>query len=183
MGEVFTSHHCDISQRKQLEVLKLKHGLPRSRNGLLSRLKHREQNTYILHLIVTNNPFYHYSLLSDSNTSADSVLCFDGYCIYRSFLFLFPLCQISSKIHPRQRKFGKLFTYHTIFKCSEVTLLPRVSEEFDISVCLAQYVSWMAGVSHLLDGSATVQPQKTHLHHISTWIVKLMRNEQNIMQY
>lgn len=75
------------------------------------------------------------------------------------------------------RKLRKLFTYHTIFKFSEVTLLPCVSEEFDVLVCLAQSVSWMAGVGHLLDGRAAVQPQKTHLDHISTWIVKLIGKE------
>lgn len=56
-------------------------------------------------------------------------------------------------------------------------MLSCVSEEFDVPVCLAQSVSWMTGVGHLLDGSATVQPQKTHLDHVSTWIVKLMRKE------
>lgn len=50
---------------------------------------------------------------------------------------------------------------------------PGISEEFDISLSLAQYVSWMAGVGYTLDSSDAVQPQKTQLDHIFTWIVKL----------
>lgn len=72
------------------------------------------------------------------------------------------------------------FTYHAVFKCSEVTLLPRVSEEFDVSVCLSQSVSWVAGVGHALDGGAAVQPQKTHLDHVGTCVVKLMKRIQKL---
>ena len=60
-------------------------------------------------------------------------------------------------------------------------MLPCVSEEFDVSVCLAQPVSWMAGVGQLLGGSSAVQPQETHLDHISTWIVKLIKRNKNVM--
>lgn len=84
---------------------------------------------------------------------------------------------LKSKERKEKRRLRELFTHHTIFKFPEVTLLPCVSEEFDVSACLAQSVSWMAGVGHLLDGGATVQPQETQLDHISTWIVKLMRKE------
>lgn len=76
-----------------------------------------------------------------------------------------------------KKKFTKLYTHHTIFKSSEVTLLPCISEEFDVSVCLTQSVSWVAGVGHLLGGGGTMQSQKTHLDHVSTWIVKLIGKE------
>lgn len=69
--------------------------------------------------------------------------------------------------------FSSSVTYHTILNCSEVTLCPWVSEEFDISVGRAQSVSWVAGVGNLLYSCATVQSQKAHLDHISTLIIKL----------
>lgn len=74
----------------------------------------------------------------------------------------------------RSEKGKECFTYLTIFKCSKVTLRPRVSEVFDVSLHLAQSVPWMAGVGHALDCSATVQPQEAQLDHICTWIVKLI---------
>lgn len=50
----------------------------------------------------------------------------------------------------------KMLTYHTVFKGSKVTLLFCVSEEFDFSVCLAQGMSRMTGIGHVLHSCATV---------------------------
>ena len=74
-------------------------------------------------------------------------------------------------------------TYHAVFNCSDKTLLPAVSEELDVSVHGAQSMSWVAGEGQILERSAAVQPQETHLHHISSWIVKLVRNNNNVMDY
>lgn len=73
--------------------------------------------------------------------------------------------------------------HHTIFQDWQVALHPGVSEEFDISLSLAQYVSWMAGVGYTLDGSDAVQPQKTQLDHIFTWIVKLKTKRFTILAF
>ncbi|TNN68710.1 hypothetical protein EYF80_021022 [Liparis tanakae] len=62
-----------------------------------------------------------------------------------------------------------------VFERPEVTLLPGVGEELDVPVRLAQPVSRVAGEGHILDGGAAVQPQETHLDHIRTRVVKLVR--------
>lgn len=43
MCEVITCLHCYVSQRKQLEVLKLEHRFPRSIYVLIARLRHTKQ--------------------------------------------------------------------------------------------------------------------------------------------
>lgn len=48
--EVSASHWCYVSQGEQMEVLELKHRLPRSRKDLLSRLTHRKQNIYLFYI-------------------------------------------------------------------------------------------------------------------------------------
>lgn len=69
-----------------------------------------------------------------------------------------------------------VFTYHTVFKCCEVTLLLCVSEKFDVSLCLPKSVSGLAGVGHALENCAAVQSQEAQLDHTCTWIVKLQHN-------
>lgn len=44
-------------------------------------------------------------------------------------------------------------------------------------------MSWVAGEGQILERSAAVQPQETHLHHIGSGIVKLVRHNNNVMDY
>lgn len=68
---------------------------------------------------------------------------------------------------------SRCFTYHTVLNSSEEALRPCVSEEFDVSLCPAQSVTWMAGVGHRLHSRVAVQPQKAHLDQSCAWIIEL----------